>query len=184
MKKLFIDYDSTIVNSVKAYCDVYNELYMHHKDFEYANFRDVLLYNLTDICPLEKNPKNIFSNELFFKSVEFIDKYTSDVIRRLNKKYDIIICSIGTPQNIAYKIIWLESNLPFVNKHILINNGTNNMDKSIINMEDSIIIDDVYSNLKSSNAEIKICFGKKYKWNEEFVGIRCYTWEEVEQLLL
>lgn len=51
-------------------------------------------------------------------------------------------------------------------------------------MEGGIIIDDVASNLESSNASLKICFGKVYPWNEKWEGIRAYDWLEVSTMLL
>ena len=54
-------------------------------------------------------------------------------------------------------------------------------DKSMINMEGSIFIDDHSKNLKSSNAKYKILFephGEK-NWNIGYNGIKLKSWEEV-----
>jgi 5'(3')-deoxyribonucleotidase len=58
------------------------------------------------------------------------------------------------------------------------------MDKSIVNMEGAILIDDHTGNLETSNADMKISFGKRYSWNEDWKGIICQTWKEVETLIL
>lgn len=58
------------------------------------------------------------------------------------------------------------------------------MDKSSVNMCNSIFIDDHEDNLLSSNAKTKICFGKEYDWNKNWTGERCLNWREVEKLLL
>ena len=41
------------------------------------------------------------------------------------------------------------------------------------------MIDDVAENLETSNAPVKICFGKAYPWNMYWQGVRCETWSEV-----
>ena len=181
---LFLDFDGTIINSIKAYCETYNELYRLHPKFEFANWRNCEKYNFSDVCPLEKNPSRIFSNELFFKKCDFINTNTRKIIKELNKKYKIFICSIGIPLNISKKILWIKENLPFIKNYIMIINENCETGKSIINMENSIFIDDVADNLFSSNAKHKICFGNKYDWNKEWKGDRCFNWTNVKELLL
>lgn len=90
--------------------------------------------------------------------------------------------------NISYKSQWIKNNLSFINNVILISSavGVNGikMDKSIVNMKNSIFIDDHIENLLRSNAELKICFGKEYKWNDNWMGQRCFNWKEIEKILL
>lgn len=122
---------------------------------------------------------------MFFTTLKFIDNDIIDILYELNQKYNIIINSIGTPKNLAKKAEWLHNNLPFVKNYILINNDTNIMNKSIINTgEDSIFIDDIPCNLDSVASKRKILFGKKYPWNQDWVGEHCFTWTEVAEKLL
>jgi len=58
------------------------------------------------------------------------------------------------------------------------------MDKSIVDMKNAIFIDDVLSNLESSNAKYKIVFGDEYEWNITNKHGRCFNWTDVETLLL
>jgi 5'(3')-deoxyribonucleotidase len=109
-----------------------------------------------------------------------------EVLKELNNKYNIIICSIGTNMNLSRKAKWINQYLPFIKNCILINNGNSLMDKSIVNMKDGILIDDVGSNLISSNAKYKICFGKIFPWNAELPQdyIRIADWKDIENYLL
>lgn len=184
MKNLFLDFDETIVATIKAYYNTYCQLYQNNLNFKPAIWENCKEWDLKDICPLVLNIDEIFGNELFFKNLEFINLNTLEILSKINEKYNIIICSIGIPKNIAYKTLWLEKNIPFINKHIMIVNSYCKMDKSIVDMKNGIQIDDVETNLLSSNANFKIIFGKKLPWNENWNGIRCYNWTNLENILL
>lgn len=187
MKKLFLDFDCTIVNSVKTYCNVYNTNYKKHEEFKEADHSKVNRYDLKDQCPLIDHQEIIFSNIEFFNNLEFMPD-AKEIIQRLGKKYELIICSIGTLDNISHKAQWIKNNLPFVKNVVLISSAVEadgiKMDKSVANMKDAIFIDDHAENLLSSNAEVKICFGKEYQWNDKWEGERCFNWKEVEKSLL
>jgi 5'(3')-deoxyribonucleotidase len=187
MKKLFLDFDCTIVDSVKTYCNIYNKIYEDKDGFKEADYNKVNRYDLKDQCPMAAHQEEIFSSEEFFKHVEFMAD-AKEVIERLSKEYEVIICSIGTLDNISYKSQWIKNNLGFIKNIILICNsvekGGIRTDKSIVDMKNAIFIDDHADNLESSNAELKICFGKEYEWNRNWQGQRCFSWREVENLLL
>lgn len=182
-KKLFLDFDNTIVNSTKAYCDVYNFVYKDCKEFKKAEWYKVEKYDLTDQCPLATT-RHIFSDEMFFDVLELMDKYTYDILRELSKKYQIIICSIGTFTNISYKTKWIKDKLPMVKDAVMITNSNCQMDKSIVDMSGSIFIDDVESNLISANAEYKLIFGDEYEWNHPSKYSRVANWKDIKRLLL
>lgn len=183
-KLLFVDFDGTIINTIQSFCSVYNELYCNHPNFKTAEADLVNVYNLSDQCPLVTNVLEIFTHPLFFKFAELINPNTYEVLERLNNKYKLIVCSIGVPKNLSYKALWLEKKLPFIKDYVLINNSTCHMDKGIVNMQNSLFIDDIPSNLISSNAERKILFGKKYSWNNDWNGEWCKDWSTVEEGLL
>ncbi|MFU0824634.1 5' nucleotidase, NT5C type [Clostridium sp.] len=187
MKKLFLDFDCTIVDSVKTYCNVYNKLYKNREKFKEADHKKVNRYDLKDQCPMVAHQEEIFSSKEFFEHLEFMED-AREVIEKLSTKYELIICSIGTLDNISYKSKWIKDNLPFIKSVVLISNNVEKSgiktDKSVINMKDAVFIDDHEDNLISSDAELKICFGKKYDWNKHWEGQRCFNWKGVEKLLL
>lgn len=188
-QKFFIDFDSTIINTIQAYVDVYNELYCKHPNFQIAESHLVNQYDMRDQCNLATNALDIFQHPLFFKFAEFINDNTYEVLEKLNNKYQLIICSIGTPKNLAYKALWLEQRLPFIKDYVLISNPACKMNKSIVNMgKSSIFLDDIPSNLISSNVneENKYLFGKRYPWNDDnlWKGNWLKNWSEVEERFL
>jgi len=185
-QNLFLDIDNSITNSTKAFVDTYNHLYKYHEEFIPAQWDKVQKYDFSDQCGILKTSSDrleIFNNSIFFKKLEFINHNTYGVIRELSNKYRILFISIGTPKNLSLKSLWLEENFPFINDYILINNG-NKIDKSIVNMNEAIFIDDCTGNLDSSNAKLKIIFGREYEWSQTKDHQRCFNWTEVAEKLL
>jgi 5'(3')-deoxyribonucleotidase len=186
-KKLFVDFDGTITDSARAFCDAYNLTYCNKDNFTPADYTKVNRYDLADQCTLvstQEKVREIFACYEFWSWLDFMDG-AKNALEKLNEKYELFICSIGTNLNLSRKAKWIERYLPFIKKCILINNGNNTMDKSIIDMSGGILIDDVAKNLVSSNAECKICFGKIHPWNEELPNdcVRAETWSEVENYI-
>lgn len=183
-QKLFLDFDDTIVHSSKAICSIYNEMYQDYPHFKPANWWENTKWNYVGICPLMRCPSELFSEKIFFEYVDFINGNTKDVIETLCEKYEVIVASIGTPQNIAHKSIWLKENLPCVKEYIFLCNDHCKMDKSTIDMINGIFIDDVVSNLDSSKAKGKIVFGDEFDWNKTYKYPRCLNWTDIGDLLL
>lgn len=188
--KLFLDFDNTIVNTSSAFCEVYNDIFFSHKDFKTAKWWENTKYNFSDICPLLKEHNisifSIFEQENFFKGLDFINGNTQEIIQKLTEKYQVIICSIGTPNNISLKSLWIEKNIPEIKECIFLTQSKDNftMNKSMVNMESGILIDDVVSNLDSSNADLKLVFGDEYEWNTTTKYSRAYNWTAIGDILL
>jgi 5'(3')-deoxyribonucleotidase len=182
MKRIFMDFDGVIVNSRKAYCDTYSQLYAGCEHYVHPNWRNVEEWDLSKLCPLSR--EDLFGHDLFFYDLEFMGG-AKQHLESLSRKFDISICSIGTYDNITHKSNWIKHKLPFMTSAIFINpNHDYRAGKSVINMKDSIFIDDVSLNLDSSNAEIKICYGDVFSWNNDWEGTRCATWNELYKELM
>lgn len=185
--KLFIDFDDTIVETMRTYCTTYNHLYKNHPDYKFADYTKVKHWDFREICPLTvDNPNEIFENENFFKFATFYYDVRK-VLKKLNEKFEIYIITIGTPKNIELKTRWIAEHLPFIENSIFLYNKSIKMDKSIIDMSDGILIDDHQNNLFNSNAMGKICFngsGRKLPWNKDWNGIKVNTWVELEEILI
>ena len=182
--KLFLDFDNTIVNATKSFCNEYNNLYQNHLKFTPARWELVDRYDFKDQCPLVEKVEDIFKMKSFFENLEFINENTYQILQSLNEFYQIIIVSIGTYENISLKSLWIRDNLPFIKDSIfLVNNGCK-MDKSLIDMRNAVFIDDVASNLNSSNATFKRCFGEKHQWNLDWTGKHYLNWSNIAYELL
>jgi len=177
-QKLFLDFDGTLCNSTKAYCETYELLFSNKKGYRKPDWTKVKQYDLRDECPLVKSTHAMFSEYYFWELLDFMPN-AFDQLNILKDYYDIIICSIGTLENLSKKAKWIQDKLPFIEDVILIKNTNNTMDKSIVNMTSGILVDDVASNLESSNAEIKICFDNGFNWNADYKYYKTYDWIEL-----
>lgn len=181
---LFIDFDGVIVDSKKAFVNYYNNHYQDKPGFIEADENKCNKWNFSDICPLAiDDVEDIFGQEELFNSLEFFPN-AKEILEELNKDYRVIIVSIGTYNNIHHKSKWIKENLPFIKESILLAKKTGEMvNKSLVNMEGSIFIDDVSENLHSTNADLKLRFGREYSWNEDWNGLRAANWNILNKML-
>ncbi len=194
-RDLYIDFDSTIVNSDKAICRIYNETYKDYDGFVFAEWMKHENWAYTKVCPLvhahEENPiqviQDYFGSQAFFDYLEFYDN-AKTVIEQLTQKYKVIICTSAFPMNASRKVLWIEEHLPEVDEIIiLINKSGNGYGKSRVAMmeEDAIFIDDHPKNLYSTKASQKFLYKfKETDYNGEWDGPTVASWEEVAALLL
>lgn len=180
--RLYCDFDNTIVNSIKSICDIYDEDYRYYPNYKYIHWIDIHTWDFKEcICAKPKQIKRYFTQPRFFERLEFMDN-AKEVLDRLKDKFEIVIVSMGVQPNLLGKEIWIKDNLPFA-KFIGID-MEKYKDKSCIDMSDGILIDDEQRYLDNSNADVKICFGDKYEWNEDWKGKRCFNWTELENYLM
>lgn len=175
IRRIAIDLDGVVFDTIRRVCELYNEDFQYYDNFtpikpEQINTWDFLEMNLAT----ESYFTNIFCQPRFFSNLKIMD-CAKWIIGMLDKEYEVIFVSKGNPANIKLKEIWLQKNLPY---------GTLigvpiQQSKSIVDLSDTILIDDMSQNLIESNAKIKIMFGKVFPWNEDWNGIRCENWSEV-----
>lgn len=184
-RELYIDFDSTIVNSIKRICEMYNDEYINHPKFKPAKWYLVEQWDFKDQCPLA--PKGLityyFNREDFFnEKLEFMEN-AKEILYKIDTKFDIFVPSLGYSANLEYKECWLKNNLTFIKEFIPCDFNEYD-DKKHIDMSNGIIIEDNAKNLESSNANIKICYGDIYDWNKNWNGKRCWNWYEVYNFLM
>ena len=180
-KKIYIDFDSTIVNTIKAIVSLYNEDFKYYEDFRFVHWTDINTWTFTECnCTDWEYINSYFDQQRFFDRVEFMDN-AKEVLDRLKDDYKIIVVSICSYPNLIAKEKWIEKNMPYAKFKGI--RYEKHKDKSHIDMSKSILIDDKEHILTSSNAKYKICFSDKYKWNENWNGKRCYNWTEVEDYI-
>lgn len=180
-KKLFLDFDGCIANTIASICSCYNEDFVYYKDYKYIDWSEIETWDFVELdCADREYINKYFNQPRFFERLRFMP-YADDVIGLLTHQYDITVISMGYSPNLHGKKIWLMNNLPYVN-YIGVN-FKEYSDKSHIDMSDAIFIDDSANNLITSNAKIKICFGDNYSWNKDWNGTRLYNWNEVMDYL-
>jgi len=198
--KLFLDFDSTLCQTIHSVCRIYSDKYKHHNDFVIPHPCLETTWNFHTQCPLftEEEIEEVFNDETMF---EYLRPFPNavDVLRKLEDYYQIIIVSVGSYENISLKCKYIKENFDFVDDFIGIINKGCVMDKSIINMRGTnmespnIFIDDSQGNLFSQHGSsnlIRYCYahnGLITEWNEDWLkmGGRNFTnWLEVEKELM
>jgi len=183
-QKFYIDFDDTLVQSSKRFCELYSEIYSDDLDFIKPNYRLNDKWGFEIECPLLKKRnkytvEDLFGMKEFFKGLELQhDAY--DVVRELNKKYDLCLVSIGTMNNLQHKAKYIGDKLSFIDNVVLIYNKGSEMNKSIVNCpEDSIFMDDVFKNLLSVRSVHNYVYGVEKPWNVESSYKRLLNYEAV-----
>ena len=179
--RLFIDFDGCIVNTIKTICDLYNEDFKYYKKFHPVKWWEVNTWDFRECnCAAPEYINTYFNQQRFFDRVEYMD-WAKNILDKLSERYDITIVSSGYSPNLKAKEIWINNNLPYC--EFIGVNLKKYKDKSHVDMSNGIFIDDSMNNLVTSNAKIKVCFGEIYPWNENWNGIRCYNWHELDKFI-
>lgn len=180
-KKIFIDYDGCLVNSIRTIVSLYDDDFQYYKDYKKIDWSEIETWDFIELnCADRKYIDNYFNQPRFFRNIEWMP-WAKEIVNKLKDIYEITIVSMGYSPNLIGKEKWINENLSFC-KFIGVNFKYYN-NKSCIDMSDSIFIDDSANNLITSNAELKICFGDEYEWNKDWSGIRCANWYDVWNLL-
>jgi 5'(3')-deoxyribonucleotidase len=179
MNTLYIDFDDTLCMSTKAIVSLYNEDFQYYKNFHHINWCDVDTWEYEELnCTSKNYILEYFNQKRFFDILEFQPE-AKHYINLLSEDYDIKIVSMCSYPNYIGKRLWLEKNLPGV--ELIFVDQNEYPDKAHIDMSDGIFIDDLSTNLKTSNAKTKVCFGT-HSWNKDWHRVRCNTWEEIYKL--
>lgn len=182
IKKIIIDLDGVVFDTIQTIVDLYNIDHIAYKDFRVVMPSEIKTWDFDELS-LE-SPEYIdkyFNMPRFFSHLVLMNGAKWIVNRLYNEGFDIVFCSSGSYPNLQLKHRWISSEFPQA-EFIPVEMPTY-ADKGHIPMEDSIFIDDCNHNLVTSNAPIKICFGETYSWNEEWNGKRCKNWIEVYQYI-
>lgn len=181
--RLFIDFDNTIVQTIRRVCDLYNEDYAFYDSFIPVCPDEITSWNFKELVLANKKNIDLYFTQSRFFNEELVEmRDACDVINRLYDNGDtIFIVSTGTRPNLRLKKAWLRNHIRFTDfLEVDINKYKN---KNHIDMKGGILIDDMTLNLNGSNAMKKICFGDKFRWNADWNGERCLTWNDVYKTL-
>lgn len=181
--KLYIDFDGTIVDTIKRICDIYNEDYSFYNGFTPVHPDEIQTWDFDELKLSNRKAINQYFNQPRFFNEGLEDMFHAcDVINQLHDDgHTIIVVSTGSVPNLRLKKAWLKNHIAF-DEFIGVDIGTYK-NKDHINMKGGVFIDDMTNNLKGSNAMRKICFGHEYEWNKDWRGERCSSWDNIIELL-
>jgi 5'(3')-deoxyribonucleotidase len=183
IKKLYVDFDGTLINSIKKIVSLYDLDYSNEANYKKVHWTDINSWGFNELKLTDKDKINgYFCDPRFFdNNLEYMDN-AYEVINRLKEYYYIYIVSMGLTVNLSLKNTWLRKNLPFA--EFIGCNLNDFSNKSHLDLSDGTLIDDVAENLDFCNAEEKIVFGDIYPWNKESKYIRKYNWTDSEKYLM
>ena len=187
MKKILLDVDEVITFS--GFVEAVNDFM--HTNYVVDDFTD---YYIDQVCiPDDKREEfNKFLNNRNLYENPNILPDAIEVIEKLNKKYDIYICSACvSPMNIegsgrifADKYNFLIKYLPFLNPEHFIFTAVKNIFKADIQIDDRV-------NNFENDVEMKILFpsyhNKDVIVDDDIIRVGYdyhYGWKEIEKLLL
>lgn len=181
--KLFLDFDSTIVNTSEVGLDILNERYGTN-----YKLKDLKKYDYSDLFPdvgIMVVSKILYSDE-FFDRLKFIDGVL-DFIEPNRKKFDFYIVTRSNYTVDRKKMQWINLNFPENISPKLIS-VLPWQTKRCVDMHGGIFIDDVYDNLEKSNASVRILFApnpesewSKYKNLDNFYVTS--SWKDINKIL-
>lgn len=168
ISRIFCDFDGVISNSIKRITELYNEDFTYYDKYSYVAPEDIRTWNFKECnCATKEQINTYFNQPRFFERVTLMP-HACTVLKQLSKNNEIIIVSVGYVPNLKLKEKYIKEHFPFAQFQGVNLNKCN--DKSHVDMTGGFFIDDSYSNLISSNAKYKICFGQTYEWNKKWIG--------------
>lgn len=182
MMRIFIDLDGVVFDTIHTIVDLYNIDHLYYKNFEPVLPSSVRSWTFDELELEDWEYVNKYFNQpRFFTQLTLINSAKWIINKLHDAGFIITFCSIGTYPNLQLKRQWIQKHFKFA-EFIPVDYEMYE-DKSHINMSGAILIDDSSINLTTSNADLKICFGEEYPWNEDWKGVRSETWEDVYSLI-
>lgn len=159
---------------------MYNEDFKYYSDYKYILPEQIKTWDFEELdCASREYINTYFNQQRFFDRLKFMPQ-AYETLRKFALKGEVIIVSSGYSPNLRAKERWCKEHLPFC--QFIGVNLKEYKDKSHIDMNGGLFIDDSAHNLETSNAETKICFGEIYSWNKEWNGKHCWDWNMIHQI--
>lgn len=182
-RKLYLDFDNTIVNATKKIVELYDKDFWKYKNYTPTHWININTYSFDELALINKDiVLDYFDDHRFFINLEYMEN-AKEVLDELKDYYEINICSIGRKMNLYNKKQWIEKNLSYA-KFIGIDLKYGNKSSVDMSGNGSVILDDNIDMLYSSNADIKVIYGD-FSWSENNIYDypRCFNWYEFREFL-
>lgn len=161
-RKIYLDADDTIMNSSLAIIEIANQKFGTDKTIDdLKDWSYETIFKNTD----EFNTVSLYESDIFFETVtpnigfcKFYEKYKNEL--------DFIVVTLGTKKNLEKKKEWFKKIFPAITFFgIGIGEGSA-FDKSILDMYNSIQIDDRFDCVRYTNASVKMVLknNKDFYW--------------------
>lgn len=178
IRGLAIDFDEVIVETIDAIVSIINEDYNLN-----VNSKDVKKWDFDDVFP--DIPKDTiykaFEDKRFFERLKFKPNII-ETLKKINEKYPIMIVTLGSYENLLLKKDFIKNKINSQGiKTMFVGLISNLENKSQIDLNDLLFVDDNQKNLEISNATIKILFENREnaEWNKDWKGKKIKNISEI-----
>lgn len=182
-KKIFVDFDDTLVDSTSVIVDIYNKVYG-----ETADVRLLKSFDLLDQCPrFGESHGGDYQAEMadFYSCDEFWNNLKPkpnaiDVMNKLKADgFEIVMVSYGDAANLVKKVVYAKQMFPMLDGYIFLSQHQKPFTKRDVNMDGAFFIDDYSHYLNESNAATKIMFSKDVRGNRNPGYFSSTNWLDV-----
>ena len=186
IKNIAFDLDGVLWSAGDAVSLIYNNEFKNRKE---ADFSKCLRWDMKDIMPLATMEwmEEVFNSSEFFDNVVLFDGIKELIYNLHDKGYNILFVSRCGVKNARYKLSYLDKIFPFAIHLPVVASWDSILDKDLINLKNSIFIDDKKSNLDSSNADYKILFNEhgnyEVEWAKGWEGFRADSVDNLEWII-
>lgn len=178
IKGLAIDFDEVMVETIDSLVNILN------KDYNLsANSKNVRAWNLEDVYPTlsKKQVNEVFEDKRFFDDLK-LKPNLIETLKRINENYPIIVVTLGSPQNLLMKRKYIKDNIESKGINLrFFGLISDKEDKSKVNLDSWVFVDDNQENLEVSNASKKVLFEnrKNAEWNKDWNGEKIQDISEI-----
>lgn len=181
--KLFVDFDSTLVNSREVAIGIFNKMFK--KNFTPGELRKRNFTDLYDTVTT-KMIHEVFTSDEFYKNLNF-NEDSYKILTAYSKFYNIQLVTKVHREGMTKKTEWISKNISnkVIPNIILVDTETSKRD---IDMSNGIIIDDFVENIRETNAKIKILYAPYPRAEECQINnldevYLVTTWHEIGSIL-
>lgn len=177
-KKIYVDFDGVLADTVSAIVELYNKDFCMYEDFKHIDPKDINSWWFDECkCTNREYIDHYFNQPRMFQLLETF-RYAEGVLSILSLEYNIVIVTMCNQPNEMLKKAYCKENFPYAT--LICVDFKDYKDKSHIDMSDGLFfIDDSANNLITSNCPNKICFGEEKSWNTAWKDKRCKDWIDV-----
>jgi len=185
--RIYLDCDDTIINSSETVIKILNKRY--NKNCTIDDLKD---WNYRSIVPTisKSDVEAIYSSEEFWNQVSLVPEFV-EVFEEFYDDFEWVIISKGGIENIKRKKDFLRKNLK---KNVKFGaayhySDSHKEEKTKFDMKNAIQIDDVFAELKKTNAAVKVLLknDRNLYWNKAIVEVeglyQLNNWNDIKDML-
>ena len=179
MIDIVFDMDNVLINTVKAFTEINNDMFQEDVDYE-----SITTYMMRGLTLEERHKKKLFASALLFEYMEWYPGAV-DLLKRLQKDYHVVISSRGSANNIKHKIDMIRKVLPDIGiiPVIITDSPSLSLDKDCIATR--ILVDDNPKVLTHCQVTtLPICLKiRDWEWSKQYKGVIAHNYEELEEII-